>query len=161
MNQCAFLSSIRLQPPDSHTRKCCFYLQAPNPLLIKKKKKIDHVVRELAKTAQEQIAPFHSIRKKFSGDGSVSVGCHTYCWPNSVKLHWVILPCKKQPASCSFQKTQIMHHSCSHSTQKNNPVCSPGWFEAATLLTQESFTCLVVLPGIPTSRWHTSVHITS
>ena len=154
MNQCAFLSGIRLQPPDSHTRKCCFYLQAPNPL-IKKKKKNRPCSQRVGQDSPRAdcTIPFHKEKFRWGWFCECWLPYHTYCQPNSVKLAWVILPCKKQPASCSFQKTQIMHHSCSHSTQKNNPVCSPGWFEAATLLlTQESCTYLVILPGIPTSR---------
>ena len=42
-----------------------------------------------------------------------------------------------------------MHQSYCHNAQKNDPVCFPGWFEAASLLSQEEYTDFAILPGIP------------
>ena len=40
-----------------------------------------------------------------------------------------------------------------YNEQKYDPVCFPGWFEAATIqLSQEEYTDFAIVPGFPASR---------
>ena len=65
----------------------------------------------------------------------------------------VAFPVKKWPTACFFQATKIMDQSGCYNAQKNDPVCFPGWFEAATLLlSQEDHSDFAIWPGIPALR---------